>query len=402
VQGQGGVSLAGWRAASQPNDPVVFSETNGTDGVTFTYRSIGNSYPESGAKPANPGAYIVKAIFPAVQNYESFTAESEFTISNRDAEPLEVIWTEQTEFVYNKMVQVPMPSVKNKNGENIPLMVINGQSAAGEYKGALSALEMIRDEWSRQFYYLTNNTIDYEIKKKTLDIVMTDKSGNRIDSIVVDKNAIQDTSALLDYIESIIDYGGFATDTVKNETDNANVLSGSPCVNILNQNGNANTNGCGKGSNPRSLRELRALPNGEFVVLITTDEILADNYYVKEREIRVYIGDDGISFATPISKVKKSDNRHGIRFTQTIVSDKAEISIILPNSEKSAETKITIYDMTGNIVFVGANLRVCPLIWDLRNTTGRNVANGTYLVIAEVKSASGQRYHYSAKLGVKR
>jgi flagellar hook assembly protein FlgD len=105
---------------------------------------------------------------------------------------------------------------------------------------------------------------------------------------------------------------------------------------------------------------------------------------------------------TSINTAKKFNGKYGIILSENPVSDKAEMRIVLPNGEKAVEAKITIYDMTGNVVFVGANLRVCPFVWNLTNTAGRNVANGTYLVIAEVVGASGQRYHYSAKLGVKR
>ena len=110
-----------------------------------------------------------------------------------------------------------------------------------------------------------------------------------------------------------------------------------------------------------------------------------------------------------IFNTEKSNGKYGIRFTQNPVSQNAEISVILPDastasagSATAVETKIVIYDMTGNIVFVGANPRVCPIVWDLRNQNGRFVANGTYLVIAEAKDRSGKVYRYSARLGVNR
>ena len=40
-------------------------------------------------------------------------------------------------------------------------------------------------------------------------------------------------------------------------------------------------------------------------------------------------------------------------------------------------------------------------VWNLTNGAGRNVANGTYLIIAEVKGSKGN-YAYSAKVGVKK
>ena len=103
---------------------------------------------------------------------------------------------------------------------------------------------------------------------------------------------------------------------------------------------------------------------------------------------------------TSIKNIKKSDNRYGIRFTVNPVSDKAEINVMLPNNEKAVETKVVVYDMTGNVVF-SATARD-NVSWDLRNSAGRFVANGAYLVIAEVKDRSGRVYQYSARLGVKR
>ena len=110
---------------------------------------------------------------------------------------------------------------------------------------------------------------------------------------------------------------------------------------------------------------------------------------------------------------EKSNNRYGIKFAQNIVSDKAEISVILPNNERAIETNIAIYDMTGNVVWAstastastgstGSATGAAGLSWDLRNSAGRFVANGTYLVIAEVKDRNGRMYQYSAKLGVRR
>jgi hypothetical protein len=98
---------------------------------------------------------------------------------------------------------------------------------------------------------------------------------------------------------------------------------------------------------------------------------------------------------TPIREIKKSGNRYGIKFANNIVSEKAEISVILPNNEKVAEMKIVIYDNIGNIVYDGNETT-----WNLTNKTGRKVANGTYLVLVEAKGVSGKTYRYSAKLGV--
>ena len=107
---------------------------------------------------------------------------------------------------------------------------------------------------------------------------------------------------------------------------------------------------------------------------------------------------------TSIHNVKKSDNRQGIKFAINPVSDNAEISVILPSNAQAVETKIAIYDMTGNVVFRSGDI-LSPnsaTIWDLRNSAGRIVANGTYLVVAEVKDRNGRTHVYSARLGVNR
>ena len=136
----------------------------------------------------------------------------------------------------------------------------------------------------------------------------------------------------------------------------------------------------------------------EFEAVLASNNV---NHYDAIGKISVTITEQGVS----IANMNRNDSRYGIRFTQNPVSDKAEISVILPNNEAStgSATEIVIFDMTGNVVF---NRRgdPCgrPIIWDLRNTSGRFVANGTYLVIAEVKDRSGNTHRYSARLGVKR
>ena len=104
----------------------------------------------------------------------------------------------------------------------------------------------------------------------------------------------------------------------------------------------------------------------------------------------------------PISDVKKSNNRYGIRFANNIVSDKAKISVVLSNDQKAVSANFVVYDMMGNVVFTAKANGNEPISWDLRNNSGRFVANGTYLVIAEVKDTKGMNHHYSGKLGVKR
>ena len=108
-----------------------------------------------------------------------------------------------------------------------------------------------------------------------------------------------------------------------------------------------------------------------------------------------------IDHSTSIRISKINNNNYGIRFTQNIVSDKAEISVVLPNNERVAEKRVLIYDNTGNVVFTTTQ-RSEKTVWDLTNNAGRFVANGGYLVVVEVRSVNGRVYMYSAKLGVRR
>jgi len=109
---------------------------------------------------------------------------------------------------------------------------------------------------------------------------------------------------------------------------------------------------------------------------------------------------DGEDCAVSIVVNPNKNSAYGIKFARSIVSDRAEINVVAP--ERVLETKVVVYDAIGNIVFttrVNGNEKIT---WDLRNSSGRFVANGSYLVIAELKGISGKVYQYSAKLGVKR
>jgi len=122
-----------------------------------------------------------------------------------------------------------------------------------------------------------------------------------------------------------------------------------------------------------------------------------DNNYnaVENVEVKITVS----AAATPIREIQKSDGRTGIRLSKNVVSDKAEFEVILP-SDKVLEVKAVIYDNTGNVVFEKIE-RGAKLSWNLTNISGRNVANGTYLIIVEAKGVNGN-YAYSAKVGVKK
>ncbi len=61
------------------------------------------------------------------------------------------------------------------------------------------------------------------------------------------------------------------------------------------------------------------------------------------------------------------------------------------------DIRFVVYDMTGNVVAEGSGRT-----WDLRNSAGRFVANGSYLVVVEATDRNGVKFRWSDKLGVKR
>ena len=133
-----------------------------------------------------------------------------------------------------------------------------------------------------------------------------------------------------------------------------------------------------------------------FGTAIVTAMLQDDSFY---DQCVVEVRADAPAPPTPIRDIQKSDGRTGIRLSKNVVSDKAEFEIILPN-DKVLEVKAVIYDNTGNVVFEKIE-RGASVSWNLTNGAGRNVANGTYLIIAEARGAKGV-YAYSAKVGVKR
>jgi uncharacterized repeat protein (TIGR02543 family) len=102
---------------------------------------------------------------------------------------------------------------------------------------------------------------------------------------------------------------------------------------------------------------------------------------------------------TPVRDIKKSDGRYGIKLLNNIVSQKAQMQIILPK-DNVREVKLVIYDNIGNVVFEKTE-NSDEVVWDLTNSAGRLVANGTYLAVADVRG-NKDVYRYSAKIGIKR
>jgi len=192
-------------------------------------------------------------------------ASMPYTITKK---PLQVSWTPEREFVYNKMVQVPIPNVEDAN---IVLRVVNGHSAAGVYEGVLAPFAQIVSSNAGN-YELSGHIIDkYEIKQKPLKpyfaaILPPSDFNPSTDTLWVPYEVFNDSAALLNALNTLIDYDGFATDTVSKESDNANVLRGTPRVTLQYTE-----------TSPFMLAK-RVETTQKATATIVTEEVSADNY----------------------------------------------------------------------------------------------------------------------------
>ena len=332
------------------------------------------------AQPNSPFVLLTNPIIP-------------YTITPKE---LEVSWSEPREFYFNRMLQVPEASVNAP--ENVDLRVIGGGSSIRKYEDALRPFAQIVSANAGNFI-LTENYVEYEIKPRRLEVVLPPVFENTPEdepvSLANENFTTQDQ--LEKYILSQIGgIDGFQTDTtglVDRGDSEATVLKGAPRVRVVRENSN----------NAPPLRSMRSAEQVFlYRVIIDFDgELTNNNYALPTREIVVSVGQPLVDGPISIHD-KERGSRYGIRFAQNPVSDIAEISVILPNNERAVETKIVIYDMTGNVVFASTASTGSATNWDLRNSAGRFVANGTYLVIAEVKDRNRRVYTYSARLGVRR
>lgn len=219
---------------------------------------------------------------------------------------------------------------------------------------------------------LTLTGIDAENYKLTQPIELIADITKKVLVISLDPKiySIAPSDDIPNFAENL-SYTGFA------EGDTKDVITGTTKVNFNYLKGNS--------------------PMGNYPLTLS-GALAAANYEISfDNSDLMLIIDDG----TSVNNIEKINLNYGIKFTNSIVYDKAEISVILPNSEKTAQTKVIVYDAIGNVVFENTT-RNDTILWDLTNKTGKFVANGSYLVVAEVKSVKGITYHYSAKLGVKK
>ncbi|MBC8569901.1 fibronectin type III domain-containing protein [Zongyangia hominis] len=92
AQGSGSVTLEGWTYGDAPKTPVPVSATNGTDGVTYQYKSTAEGAQFTSDVPTDAGEYLLEATFPASGNYQSVTAQTFFTIAKKALTDADIIW----------------------------------------------------------------------------------------------------------------------------------------------------------------------------------------------------------------------------------------------------------------------------------------------------------------------
>jgi hypothetical protein len=73
---------------------------------------------------------------------------------------------------------------------------------------------------------LLSNTVEYSIIKKPLETTL---KGAEKDTVYID-SSLTDIDAIRAYLEQLLEYRGFATDTLSKESDDESVLTGAPAI----------------------------------------------------------------------------------------------------------------------------------------------------------------------------
>ena len=107
ANGSAQVSQAGWTYGQTGASPVPVSETNGTENVTYAYKTkdAGDDTYQA-EKPMAAGQYTLQATFAATQNYKAVTATADFVIEK--AQPVLTMTPEA-----GKEIQVGEPVTLN-------------------------------------------------------------------------------------------------------------------------------------------------------------------------------------------------------------------------------------------------------------------------------------------------
>ncbi|MCL2284567.1 MAG: hypothetical protein FWC26_14730 [Fibromonadales bacterium] len=296
AQGSGMVKISDWHFGEQQPTPTLTVTTNDTTekGITFNYRSkdgytqfpnpgeyiIEATFPENANYEAHKATAEFKILKANVQVTWTPACGYEFTyneepqspmpsaagynlalqtnpgidaspsyiaaaaepagviLTNNNCsysikpKPITVTWKKESKYVYNKYTQGPTATIEEP-GIDFNVYLYSG---AGKYNNENHNAPYITITSSNAGNYDPQpRTTDYEILKKDL----TPKFETNLpdfayknDTLRVPSEVFQDTTALQQILDSIVAYEGFATDTVKKETDDAKVLTGKAEVKI--------------------------------------------------------------------------------------------------------------------------------------------------------------------------
>lgn len=136
---EGTVSIAGWTYGEAGNYPIAESDTNGTDDVTYYYKKQGEDdagYTQT--RPVNAGQYVVKAVFPAKDDYEAVEATAEFTIAKAAHAPGLPDQSRIVEYPVDSVSKVALPDnwIWQEDDREQPLSVRVPYTATAQYDGA--------------------------------------------------------------------------------------------------------------------------------------------------------------------------------------------------------------------------------------------------------------------------
>jgi len=223
------------------------------------------------------GTYEAKAtlVTPIQGQYlESSTASCTYTITPKN---LQISWTTDSVFTYNKMVQAPVPSATG-----FKLLRSNAHSAAGIYKEGNAVYAEIEDQAIARNYTLTNRSKNYEIKKKDLKPYFkapADFSNieSNTDTIWIPQAIFSDPDLLRQILDNLLNYDGFAQDTITKEKDDASVLRNTPTISVI------------YATQPTAQKMLakRVETTQTAVAIVNTDGVSADNYALAKRSITI-------------------------------------------------------------------------------------------------------------------
>ncbi|MCL2284066.1 MAG: hypothetical protein FWC26_12190 [Fibromonadales bacterium] len=272
--------------------------------TTFTYNGT-EQFPAATAEPHELdilGKQNEAGIYVAVAQMKNFDYNVYLANSvmpyKIDKKTLDITWSDDTIFVYNKMDQSPRASLAEPE-PGVEFRYINRKTSVGKYKDGDAVFVQIKNQRIAPNYFLENDSKDYEIKKKDLNpsfqTILPDFEYKN-DTLLVPSEAFSDSVTLQQILEEVIEYYGFATDTIRKETDDASVLKGKPKIKIEYDDKDGNSQGSkGVSYTPRYALAKRVETTQKATATIITDAVPADNYKLLDRSITIVatIDDEG-------------------------------------------------------------------------------------------------------------